>query len=949
MTRRVNKIKGRFRPMIAKYLCGASCLSLLIAGGATAQPASQPSADATSADGIEEIVVTARRREERLQSVPIAISAVSGETLKVHQIANATDLGKLIPSVSTAQTNRDFEGYTIRGLSNSGVSGSGQSPIVNVYFDEVPYPTGDGGGPGRFFDLENIQVLKGPQGTLFGRNSAGGAVLYQPQKPTNNLEGYLSAQFGNHSDFEQEAAVNIPILEDKLLVRLAGSRIQRDGFTEDVVSGKDLDNRDAWSGRASITMRPTDDFQNDAVFDSVYSDTNGSSEVIGAINRGFVLTPIKLGPLGSIPLTIANGPLISGLFNPATQIATAIAGFKAGAFALFPPSQIDQILAQQAALGPRQVATDQPNPIEKYISQGFTDIARWDLTDNIAMRNIFGYRIYKQLVRTDIDGTPLPLVQRVTPNGWDINLAQYTEELQFQGKSFDNSLTWVVGAFGMFSHAGGLNQTDTIGFGTPSSGANSPTTRSEAVYAQGTYDLGHAWDALEGLKFTAGYRFTWDYRQLNSVQRGASGACQQPGANQNCDVSVESHGSEPSWTVGLDYQLAPDTLIYVTSRRGFRSGGLNAQAILPNLEAYGPEIVTDEEIGIKSDWELYGIKARTNLDLYNSDYTNKQASQPFATSVNGQVIVPTLVVNAGNLTIQGVEADITVVPVADLELTASWAYTQAHYDKYLIVATGQSVPGQTYPFTPQNKLSLSARYTLPVSADYGTVSIGALLAYQSHQYLGIAPTDPAYTTIGQGYTTIDLNLDWRNVFQSPIDLSLFATNVTNQVYKLGGYPIYGLVGFASYVYGEPQMYGAKIKYRFGGPSEPEAEPAAYVPPPVQAPAPKSYLVFFDFNKSDLTPEARDIVDTAARNAETAKVTELTVTGHTDTVGSDAYNMRLSRRRAESVAAELEKHDIPASEIEIVAKGKRDLLVPTKDGVREPQNRRVQIVYGQPAS
>ncbi len=126
---------------------------------------------------------------------------------------------------------------------------------------------------------------------------------------------------------------------------------------------------------------------------------------------------------------------------------------------------------------------------------------------------------------------------------------------------------------------------------------------------------------------------------------------------------------------------------------------------------------------------------------------------------------------------------------------------------------------------------------------------------------------------------------------------------------------------------------------------------AYVPPSAAAPAPapRSYLVFFDFNKSDLTPQATEIVDTAAKNAGPAKVTQLTVTGHTDTVGSDAYNMRLSRRRAESVAAQLEKDGIPSSEIEIVAKGKRDLLVPTGDGVREPQNRRVQIVYGDGAN
>jgi outer membrane protein OmpA-like peptidoglycan-associated protein len=142
----------------------------------------------------------------------------------------------------------------------------------------------------------------------------------------------------------------------------------------------------------------------------------------------------------------------------------------------------------------------------------------------------------------------------------------------------------------------------------------------------------------------------------------------------------------------------------------------------------------------------------------------------------------------------------------------------------------------------------------------------------------------------------------------------------------------------------PQIFRIGVDYHFGVPA-PVYAPAPYVPPPPAPPPPTSYLVFFDFNKSDLTPEATQIVDTAARNASAGRVSQLTVTGHTDTVGSDAYNMRLSRRRAESVASQLEKDGVPSSGIEIVAKGKRDLLVPTADGVREPQNRRVQILLG----
>jgi outer membrane protein OmpA-like peptidoglycan-associated protein len=162
----------------------------------------------------------------------------------------------------------------------------------------------------------------------------------------------------------------------------------------------------------------------------------------------------------------------------------------------------------------------------------------------------------------------------------------------------------------------------------------------------------------------------------------------------------------------------------------------------------------------------------------------------------------------------------------------------------------------------------------------------------------------------------------------------------------------GLGPVGSVIYEPARTFGVDVRFDLVPESGPASAEAAYVPPPVQAPmaAPKSYLVFFDFNKSDLTPQAVSIVDQAAHNAGPAHVTQMTVTGHTDTVGSDAYNMRLSRRRAESVAAQLEKDGIASSEIQIVAKGKRDLLVPTADGVKEPQNRRVQIVYdGGPTS
>ncbi|HLG89775.1 MAG TPA: TonB-dependent receptor [Alphaproteobacteria bacterium] len=790
-----------------------STLVILIGIDAGAQPAAPSGTDTAAAQGgLEEIVVTARRREEKLQTVPIAISAVSGETLTEHTINSAVDLGKIVPALSTAETNRDLEGYSIRGLSNNNASAQGQSPVITPYFAEVPYPVGDGGGPGRFYDLENVQVLKGPQGTLFGRNATGGAVLFQPMKPKDEFGGYVQAQFGNYSDEELQGAINIPIVGDKVMARFAGTQATRDGFTKDVLNGKDLDNRDYWAGRFSLTVRPSDDFENYFVADSLYSHTNGSSEVLAALDPS-----ARLGTVAGLPLLFSGtGPTIAQLTaNPAAAIAAARA---AGGFSFFPLSEVSHLLAQQNALGPRAIAAGN-NPIEKYWSWGLTDIARWDLSESATVRNIFGYREYQQFARYDDDGTILPLIGQVSPGGWNVDQAQYTDELQLQGRSLADSLTWTAGVFGLFGHTAGSSGNVTQQFGSLIYSQVHPTTRSEAIYAQASYDLGHSLDALQGFKLTAGYRFTWDYRSLDLVQKNAAGACSAPGADRNCDVSVSLHGTQPSWDIGLDYQVTSNAMIYVSARRGFRAGGLNSQSLIANQIEFKPETVEDVELGLKADWDVAGMKARTNIEGFHTDYASKQASQSYTAIINGSTVTTNLIVNVGDVTVEGIDADFTLVPSKDLELTAGWAYNHARYDKYVIVATGQTVPGQTYPFVPQNKLTFGARYHLPVPDTLGDVSLAGTWSYQSHQYLGVFPNDPAYTTIGGNYSVFDLSLDWNDILGSSVDGSLFVNNLTDAVYRIGGYPIYSTAGFTAFFYGEPQMYGVRLKYRFGGPSE----------------------------------------------------------------------------------------------------------------------------------
>jgi iron complex outermembrane receptor protein len=900
----------------------------------------------TASSGIEEVVVTARRREERIQSVPIAITAFSQKDIEEKHIYQMEDLTHFTPSLALSQNSSDpltpfGENLILRGL-----------PGAVKYFSQVPTAAAGAAGasglasaPGSYYDLDHVEVDKGPQGTLFGTNSIGGAILFEPKRPTNDFEGYVVVTLGNYNDHEFEGAINIPIVTDKVLLRVAGQSVNRDGYTKVQSTGIDLDDKEYSGWRIGLTLRPTDDFENYLVYDGYWQHQNGSSVILDHVNPGFVFGAIPIGGGKSLPLTLANGPAFAGLSNPATAGQTFAAGITAGAFSFYPG--LIAALAQQQALGPRQQVGRDLAALSKAYIWGITDVARWDVLDNLTIKNIAAVRVNKILSQADEDGTQFPILQVGTPGnpqGWATSTAQFTEEPQIQGKSLNEKLQWTVGGFLAFTHPAGHTDSGSTALGTFTYGGGHSSSRSQAVYAQATYDFA---PLIEGLKLTTGYRYNWDFVSNQTVGRNAAGKCTNIGADTNCFSSADANFQSPGWTVGLDYQVTPDILAYIRSGHAYVAGFTTLAAPSPQYAQTKPQKVTDVELGVKADWNFLGIHGRTNADLFHTDFTSIAVQQTITfPNAAGQLVANQVTLNAGAATVDGAELEGTIVPVSGLELSPHFSYVHSVYTQYP-TAFGAAPP--TILYIPPIQYGFTAKYHLPIEQTYGDVSVSANYSFTGHQYV-----TPSPFSILPSYDQLDLRIDWTDIMGHPFDASFFVTNATDNTNITGAFPLYGFLGIDGKAYSAPRMFGFSLKYRFEPGSEPAAaQPAAYVPPPVIAAepsVPKSYLVFFDFNKSDLTPQATQIVDQAAHNAGPAKVTQLTVTGHTDTVGSDAYNMRLSRRRAESVAAQLEKDGISSSEIQIVAKGKRDLLVPTADGVKEPQNRRVQIVYdGGPTS
>ncbi len=944
-------------------LCATAAIVGLTTGAGRAMAQSdQPAASA--GNGLEEIVVTARRKEERVQTVPIAITAFSQKDIEQKHILQISDLARNVPSLASNQNSSDANSFYSGQIRLRGLSGT------VVYFADVPLGSVDynaatgvthGTSTGFFYDLDNVEVVKGPQGTLFGKNSIGGLISIEPKKPTNEFEGYVEGKFGNYGDKEFEGAVNIPIVTDKVLLRVAGQSQQRDGYTIDQSNGKDYDNRDYYSWRVGLTVRPTDDLENYLIYDGYYQHSNGSANIPSFVNPNHILAILGADgnpiPPGSPSTTPCIGTVTLG--TPVGRVPGGCGSPGAFSFGLIPG--VNGLVAAQQKLGVREVLGRSTPGIGKDYFYGLTNKTTWDISDNLTLKNIAAARIFKQLSSNDDITNPLPLLNIGDPvnnHGWNDNSVQYTEELQLQGKSFNDKLAWVLGGYLELDHPLGETVDPSTAVGNTSYYHFHQVDRSQAVFAQGTYNLD---DYVSGLKLTAGYRYTWDYTSLGEVGfngkdgitrnpvTGAGTNCAPIGFDKNCGTGSNAHFSSYGWNVSLDEQLDPDTLIYVRAGNAYRPGGTNPQAPV-GFQSIKPEHVTDVEIGAKAEFNVMDAHFRANGDIFHTDYKSIQVTQLVeVTDAQGNSHAASLETNAASAQLEGAELEVTAVPFKGVEISPHASYLHSKYDKYPTVFGAKENP--PFFYEPKWQIGVSGTYHLPIDASYGDVAFTANYSFESHQY--VAPAGGDIYTIIPSYDNLDIRVDWTDVFSYPVDLGFFMTNALDNTHVIAVIPIYTQLGFTSLTYNEPRMFGFSLKYRFGAPSEPESAPAAYTPPPAVAAAPsvpKSYLVFFDFNKSDLTAQAVTIVNQAAANAGPAKVTQLTVTGHTDTVGSDAYNMRLSRRRAESVAAQLEKDGIPSSEIQIVAKGKRDLLVPTADGVKEPQNRRVQIVYdGGPTS
>ena len=462
----------------------------------------QPSTAELSADGPADIIVTAQRRSESLQRTPVAVSVLTSETLQSQAVFTQTDLQRTVPGLTVrATSNSNDLNFAIRGQTVDAFSSS-TSAVVS-YFNEVPISPNSSTS---FFDLASVQVLKGPQGTLFGRNATGGAVLFTSAAPVHRVEGYAIGRYGNYDSINLEGAINLPIVADRVALRVAGSYQKRDGYAFNLFNNQRVGNVDLYGLRGSLLTKLSDAITNTVVVDFNHAGGNNlpnsaySAYAVGSTNNG-----VALEGTGSL------------LFSPALDTVVNSRGAWAQYLAAHPKSDPDGLVgftAKQRARGPYLVNVDGSLRHRANIVT-VTNTTAIEVADNATLKNIFGFGRSRTSDGADYDGTSYGIESLGRDDeqntGFVLRNRTYTDELQLGGKT--NALQYTVGIF--YSNFEQRQVRDIVRVFdlspvipvTIQSIPGTVSSESYAAYAQGTYDLTDL-TGLAGLSIVAGGRYT---------------------------------------------------------------------------------------------------------------------------------------------------------------------------------------------------------------------------------------------------------------------------------------------------------------------------------------------------------------------------------------------------------------------------------------------------------
>jgi iron complex outermembrane receptor protein len=669
--------------------------TLLAASGA--QAAQQAAA---TDDGIQDIVVTAQKRAENLQNVPISIYALSGDSIEKAGINDVYDLATYAPSFKSDNVGPADPTFTMRGI-GSNERGAGSDRSVVVFLDDI-YIGRSAGTVFELYDIERIEMLRGPQGTLSGRNVVGGAINIITKKPTEDFSGAAEVTLGNYNLRQAKARVNGK-LADGVAASLSFTTRDRDGFYTYAPTGKDTD------GISSTNLRS------------------------------------KVAITASENLEI----LLSGDVSRFRQDGVSAKPFGVGNYT-------------KTTLG----YTPLPDPWTVETSRrGYAEVDLWGLsaradltTDAGILTSITGFRHVKSDSAQDSIGLPAGYFLSYLSAAEKSDF--FSQELRLASLPDSGPLTWVVGLYFLKDSVNRIEGYDRDFKGQTSKPIWNQDARTTSIsgFAQGTYKL------TDQLNFTAGARYTHDNKRLHNILTDASNGTSTNGLTPGIsafDIMAEKSFNAFTPKVTIDFAPSEAALIYATVSKGFKSGGF--QGLAPTAAAattsFFPEIAWNYEIGAKTRW--FDNRLQVNLAGFYMDYKDLQVSNRILTIPGDQSSALRILTNASDAVVKGVELEVLARPFAGLTLSGNYAYLDTEVKNFILGTDGTDLSGNELGKAPKNAFTLSGNYVHNID-DQSDISFHADYVYQSSMFFFIENTvtakEPSYGILN-GRITYTLN-DW---------------------------------------------------------------------------------------------------------------------------------------------------------------------------------------------
>ena len=725
---------------------------------------------------LEEIVVTARKREESLQDTPVSVSAFTANDLDARQIDN-------ISQISDATPNLTFDATTPISGSNVAASifirGIGQTdftlvtdPGVGLYIDGV-YVASSVGGVLDLLDAERVEVLRGPQGTLFGKNTIGGAINITSKRPAEELGGYLEVKTGTDDRLDVKGSVDIPV-SDTLGVKLSVADLNQDGYVENLGGGDPLSDTNATVARGVLIWEPTDQFSAMLAVDGTRRRENGRAQKLFDFN-----------PAAPVPSFGPSGAVFASLGQPAFD-----ARFLAGG----------------------EFATNQgPNPVVK------SDLNLWgaslnleyDVSDNLTVKSITGYRAFKADFGRDSDNSPVTIVETRDL----MNHSQFSQELQLIGTAMDSRLNWILGGYYFEETGSNLNDVDIPLFTIQSGGTIDNETW--AIFGQTTYD------ATDKLALTFGVRYTEDTKGFTPQQvirhnsqssiffvPGTSAVGTPFGLITDGFPIVASTFQDETFdsfdiSATIKYQWQDNLMTYFSYSEGFKSGGFDQRIFPPRADlpySFEPETVTQYEIGAK--WENDARNLRANAAIFYSDYEDVHVRVlDAAAPATG---------NAGTGEVLGAELELYFVPTEQWTITGGLGYLDTELTALgpTIAPDARLAVGNQFVNSPEWAVNASTSYTIPVSS-VGELTLRLDWSWKDKVFNNASNDD----LIAQDELHL-LNASGALTFNHNWEVVAAVRNLTDETYLVTGNYELDSFGYAEGIFAREREWSLSVKYSF---------------------------------------------------------------------------------------------------------------------------------------